>query len=81
MELRFGDGSVMFVLVVGATVGVFCGEFIGSVDVVDGVNDVVDADGDVFGLENKTPSNKIPFTSNFTTNCGSPVAELSRKSK
>lgn len=77
MELRFGDGSVMFVLVGGTTVGVFCGELIGSVDVVDGVNDVVDADGDVFGFENKTPSNKMPFTSNFTTNCGSPVAELS----
>lgn len=77
MELRFGDGSVMFVLVDGTTVGVFIGELIGSVDVVDGVNDVVDADGDEFGFENNTPSNKIPFTSNFTTSCGSPVAELS----
>lgn len=53
------------------------GEIIGSVDAFDGVNEVVDADGDELGLGKSTPSKEMPLTSSFTTNCGSPVDEFS----
>lgn len=53
------------------------GDTIGSVDALDGVSDVVDADGDELGFGKRTPSKEIPFTSSFTTNCGSPVDEFS----
>lgn len=48
-------------------------------DIIGSVEGVVDADvGDEFdGFGNRTPSNNIPFTSNFTTSCGSPVDEFS----
>ena len=52
----------------------FAGDTIGSVSAFDGVSDV---EGDVFGLGKRTPSNEIPFTSSFTTSCGSPVDEFS----
>lgn len=57
--------------------GFLVGDTIGSVEAFEGVNDVVDADGDELGLGNNTPSNEMPFTSSFTTNCGSPVDEFS----
>lgn len=55
----------------------FDGDSILSVDAFDGVKEVVEADGDAFGFENRTPSKDIPLTSNLTTNCGSPVVEFS----
>lgn len=58
------------------------GETIGSVGgVLDVVDDDADAGDDEFRLGNRTPSNDIPFTSSFTTNCGSPVEEFSVKKK
>lgn len=57
----------------------FVGDSIGSVDAFEGVKDEVDADGDELGLGNSTPSKEMPLTSSFTTNCGSPVEEFSRK--
>lgn len=59
--------------------GFFVGDTIASVDAFEGVSEEVDADGDELGLGNKTPSKEIPFTSSFTTNCGSPVDEFSVK--
>lgn len=41
---------------------------------------MVEVDGDELGLGKRTPSNEIPLTSSFTTNCGSPVDEFSVKS-
>lgn len=53
------------------------GDTIGSVDAFEGVREVVEADGEELGFGKRTPSNEIPLTSSFTTNCGSPVEEFS----
>lgn len=57
--------------------GFLAGDTIGSVEAFDGVKEVVEAEGEEFGLGNRTPSNEIPLTSSFTTSCGSPVEEFS----
>lgn len=53
------------------------GDTMGSVDALDGVKELVDADGEELGLGKRTPSKEIPLTSSFTTSCGSPVDEFS----